>query len=136
MQRAAQAPMPRSAPAFLRTLMNTSWHLVFISVNTRRRERSPARTGLHSLSFSHKHNCAGPNACLQAPGAIAAAAMNINTVVRVRPLPRDYEGGRTLTVMDESSVALCAPPPDAGQRDYKGDALAVQDKVELSEQDK
>jgi hypothetical protein len=62
--------------------------------------------------------------------------MNINTVVRVRPLPRDYEGSTTLTVMDESSVALCAPPPDAGQRDYKGDSLAVQDKVELSEQDK
>lgn len=77
--------------------------------------------------------------CFQAPGvaaAAAAAAMNINVFLRVRPLPQDYTGGRTLTVMDEGSVALCAPPPESGQRDYKGDALAVHDKVQLSEQDK
>jgi len=79
--------------------------------------------------------------CYQAQGAAAAtaaaaAAMNINVFLRVRPLPQDYTGGRTLTVMDEGSVALCAPLPEAGQRDYKGEALAVNDKVELSEQDK
>jgi len=81
-----------------------------------------------------------PNTILQLPGASAAAAaaasMNINVFLRVRPLPHEYEGNRTLTVMDESSVALCAPPVEPNQRDYKGDSVAVQDKVELSEQDK
>lgn len=71
-----------------------------------------------------------------AAAAAAAAAMNINVFLRVRPLPSDYSGGKTLTVMDEGSVALCAPAPEPGQRDYKGDALAVQGQVDLSEQDK
>ena len=64
------------------------------------------------------------------------AGMKINVFLRVRPLPADYAGEKTLTVMDENSVALCAPPPEPGQRDYKGDPLAVHDKIHVSEQDK
>lgn len=74
----------------------------------------------------------------QASGAAAAAAaaMNINVFLRVRPLSQEYTGNVTLTVMDDTSVALCAPAPEPGQKDYKGDSIAMLEKVELNEQDK
>ena len=68
--------------------------------------------------------------------AAAAAAMNINVFLRVRPLSQEYTGNVTLTVMDDTSVALCAPAPEPGQKDYKGDSIAMLEKVELNEQDK
>jgi hypothetical protein len=68
--------------------------------------------------------------------AASSAAMKINVFLRVRPLPQEYSGDQTLTVVDHSSVALCAPPAEAGQKDFKGDAVAVQEKVEVAEQDK
>lgn len=62
--------------------------------------------------------------------------MKINVFLRVRPLPQEYSGDTTLTVVDDSSVALCAPPAEPGQKDFKGDTISVQEKVEVSEQDK
>lgn len=62
--------------------------------------------------------------------------MKINVFLRVRPLPQEYTGDTTLTVVDDGSVALCAPPAEPGQKDFKGDMIAVQEKVEVSEQDK
>ena len=101
--------------------------------------KSPCRSGLMFFAFI-KCTCADNRVwILQASSAAsmaAAASMNINVFLRVRPLSQDYTGSKTLTVLDESSVALCAPPADPGQRDYKGDALAVNEKVELSGQDK
>jgi len=75
--------------------------------------------------------------CFQAPGAAGATAgtaMNVNVVLRVKPLEQDYTGAGTMTVMGEGTVAMCAPVP--ATRDRKGQALAVNDQVDLSKQDK
>ena len=78
----------------------------------------------------------GASSTGDAAAAATDAAMNINVFLRVRPLAQDFTGDATLTVVDRTSVALCAPPVDPNQRDYKGDVVAVAEKLELSEQDK